>query len=71
MSDKPTMTESMMTVKDIMALGLSKGTAYSVLRQAKHIMMERGFDFYNNKRLGAVPTDVVAEILGVELKSHG
>ncbi|HEL1549470.1 TPA: DUF3173 family protein [Streptococcus suis] len=65
MIDKPTMT-----VKDIMALGLSKGTAYSVLRQAKHIMMERGFDFYNNKRLGAVPTDVVAEILGVELKSH-
>lgn len=57
-----------MTVKDIMGLGLSKGTAYSVLRQAKHIMMERGFDFYNNKRLGAVPTDVVAEILGLELK---
>lgn len=59
-----------MTVKDIMALGLSKGTAYSVLRQAKYIMMERGFDFYDNKRLGAVPTDVVAEILGLELKKH-
>lgn len=59
-----------MTVKDIMALGLSKGTAYSVLRQAKYIMMERGFDFYDNKRLGAVPTDVVAEILGLELKRH-
>ena len=59
-----------MTVKDIMALGLSKGTAYSVLRQAKRIMMERGFDFYDNKRLGAVPTDVVAEILGLELKKH-
>lgn len=63
MIDKPTMT-----VKDIMALGLSKGTAYSVLRQAKYIMMERGFDFYDNKRLGAVPTDVVAQILGLELK---
>ncbi|HFI4975856.1 TPA: DUF3173 family protein [Streptococcus agalactiae] len=65
MIDKPTMT-----VKDIMALGLSKGTAYGVLRQAKHIMMERGFDFYDNKRLGAVPTDVVAQILGLELKKH-
>lgn len=65
------MTESMMTVKDIMALGLSKGTAYSVLRQAKHIMMERGFDFYDNKRLGSVPTEVVGEILGVELIKHG
>ncbi|MCK1226155.1 DUF3173 family protein [Streptococcus uberis] len=57
-----------MTVKDIMELGLSKGTAYSVLRQAKHIMMERGFDFYDNKRLGAVPTDVVMQILGLEAK---
>ena len=57
-----------MTVKDIMALGLSKGPAYSVLRQAKHIMIERGFDFYDNKRLGAVPTDVVVQILGLELK---
>ncbi|MEY8700911.1 DUF3173 family protein [Streptococcus ferus] len=65
------MTESMMTVKDIMALGLSKGTAYNVLRQAKHIMMERGFDFYDNKRLGSVPTEVVGEILGVELIKHG
>ncbi len=63
MTDKPTMT-----VKDIMGLGLSKGTAYNVLRQAKHIMMERGFDFYDNKRLGAVPTDVVAQILGLDLK---
>ncbi|HEN4337177.1 TPA: DUF3173 family protein [Streptococcus agalactiae] len=63
MIDKPTMT-----VKDIMGLGLSKGTAYSVLRQAKHIMMERGFDFYDNKRLGAVPTDVVMQILGLEVK---
>lgn len=66
MIDKPTMS-----VKDIMSLGLSKGTAYSVLRQAKHIMVERGFDFYDNKRLGAVPTEVVSEILGVELMSNG
>lgn len=66
MIDKPTMS-----VKDIMGLGLSKGTAYSVLRQAKHIMVERGFDFYDNKRLGSVPTEVVGEILGVELIKHG
>lgn len=66
MIDRPTMT-----VKDIMGLGLSKGTAYSVLRQAKHIMVEKGFDFYDNKRLGAVPTDVVADILGLELRKDG
>lgn len=55
-----------MTVQDIMDLGFSKWTAYKILRQAKHIMVERGFDFYNNKGLGTVPVSVVSEILGLE-----
>lgn len=32
----------------------------------KSFMVERGFDFYNNKGLGTVPVSVVAEILGLE-----
>ena len=55
-----------MTVQDIMDLGFSKWTAYNILRQEKHIMVERGFDFYNNKGLGTVPVSVVSEILGLE-----
>ena len=55
-----------MTVQDIMDLGFSKWTTYNILRQAKHIMVERGFDFYNNKGLGTVPVSVVSEILGLE-----
>lgn len=54
-----------MTVNDIMALGMTKATSYSVLRQAKHIMIQRGFDFYDNKRLGTVPTEAVGEILAI------
>ena len=46
---------SLMTVQDIMDLGFSKWTAYNILRQAKHIMVERGFDFYNNKGLELFP----------------
>ena len=61
MNDKLTMT-----VQEIMDLGFSKLTAYNILRQAKHIMVERGFDFYNNKGLGTVPVSVVSEILGLE-----
>lgn len=61
MNDKLTMT-----VQDIMDLGFSKWTAYNILRQAKHIMVERGFDFHNNKGLGTVPVSVVSEILGLE-----
>ena len=34
-------------------------------------MIQRGFDFYDNKRLGTVPTEVVGEILGLELTVHG
>ncbi len=66
MNDKLTMT-----VQEIMDLGFSKWTAYNILRQAKHIMIQRGFDFYDNKRLGTVPTEVVGEILGLELTVHG
>ena len=61
MNDKLTMT-----VQDIMDLGFSKWTAYNILRQSKHIMFQRGFDFYNNKGLGTVPVSVVSEILGLE-----
>lgn len=66
------MTSKMtITVQDIMDLGFSKWTAYNILRQAKHIMVERGFDFYDNKGLGTVPTTVVTEILGLEDITHG
>lgn len=61
------MNKPTMTVNDIMALGMTKATSYSVLRQAKHIMIQRGFDFYDNKRLGTVPTEVVGEIFRIEL----
>lgn len=66
MIDKPTMT-----VEDIKSLGFTKWTSYSILRQAKAIMVERGFDFYNNKGLGTVPTRVVEEIIGAELLNNG
>ena len=66
------MTSKMtMTVQDIMDLGFTKGTAHNILRQAKHNMVERGFDFYDNKGLGTVPTTVVTEILGLEDITHG
>lgn len=66
MIDKPTMT-----VEDIKSLGFTKWTSYNILRQAKAIMVERGFDFYNNKGLGTVPTHVVEEIIGAELLNNG
>ena len=54
------------TVQEIIVFGISIWTAYIFLRQEILIMVERGFDFYNNKGLGTVPVSVVAEILGLE-----
>jgi hypothetical protein len=52
---------------DLVNLGYLKGTARSTIRQAKIIMVNRGFAFYDNKRLGVVPLEVVEEILGTRL----
>lgn len=38
-----------------------------LIREAKVIMINRGFPFYNNKRLGQVPRETVEEILGISL----
>lgn len=52
---------------DLIELGYKKYQAISLIRQAKAIMVERGCAYYNNKRLGRVPRNVVESILGVSL----
>lgn len=53
--------------EDLIKLGYKKYQAISLIRQAKAIMVERGCAYYNNKRLGRVPREVVESILGVSL----
>lgn len=55
------------TKADLEKIGYRPHTAESVIRQAKEIMVKRGYPFYHNKRLGRVPRDVVESLLGVEL----
>lgn len=55
---------------DLIELGYKKYQAISLIRQAKTIMVQKGCPFYNNKRLGRVPTVVVETILGVSLVSE-
>lgn len=52
---------------DLIKLGYKKYQAISLIRQAKAIMVQKGCPYYNNKRLGRVPRDVVESILGVSL----
>lgn len=53
--------------KDLVQIGYKEHTARSLICQAKAIMVERGYSFYNNKRLGLVPKPVVESIIGVTL----
>lgn len=55
---------------DLIELGYKQYQAISLIRQAKAIMVQRGWPYYNNKRLGRVPRNVVESILGVSLVSE-
>ena len=48
-------------------MGYKKYQAISLIREAKAIMVQKGCPYYNNKRLGRVPREVVESILGVSL----
>lgn len=65
----------LVTKDDLMELGYSKYTSIRIIRQAKKMMVQQGYPFYNNKRLGRVPKMTVESILGCELEleegSHG
>ncbi|MBO0449170.1 DUF3173 domain-containing protein [Enterococcus sp. MJM12] len=66
---------SFISKEELIACGYPKHTAQNIIRQAKDIMVQKGYPFYMNKRLGRVPKDVVESILGSELdmeeKQHG
>ncbi|MEG2326404.1 MAG: DUF3173 domain-containing protein [Enterococcus sp.] len=57
-----------LTKKDLITLGYPNYTSENIIRQAKLIMVKKGYPFYNNKRLGRVPADVVESILGITLE---
>ena len=56
--------------EDLINMGYNPYTAISIIRQAKQIMVQKGYAFYNNRRLGHVPTAAVEEILGVSLNKE-
>lgn len=56
------------TRQDLVSLGYQSETARKIIAQAKLILISRGYPFYDNRRLGRVPVNVVEEILGVQLE---
>lgn len=54
-----------MCKQDLMDKGYGKYTAADIIKRAKSLMLTRGFPYYENNRLGVVPTEAVESILGV------
>lgn len=61
------MTMNTITRQDLVSLGYKSETSRKIIAQAKAILIGRGYLFYDNKRLGRVPIDIVEEILGIHL----
>lgn len=53
--------------KDLEALGFKTHQATTIIRQAKTRMVNQGYPYYNNKRVGVVPRQVIEEIIGIPL----
>jgi len=52
---------------DLVKCGFGPYQAYMLIKQAKAIMVQRGFVYYNSNGVGRVPKEVVEEILGTKL----
>lgn len=59
-----------LTKKDLIALGYGNSYASSIIRQAKHLMVKKGFTFYDTRKLGRVPVESVEDILGIQLTAE-
>ncbi|MDU2583221.1 MAG: DUF3173 family protein [Anaerococcus hydrogenalis] len=50
--------------KKLIDLGFKENQAITIIRMAKHNLANNGYAYYNNKRLGVVPSFAIEEILG-------
>lgn len=61
------MKKTTVNYQDLMGYGFLERTARAIIRQGKAKMVDAGYSVYNNKRVGAVPMNVIEEIVGFPL----
>lgn len=61
---------NMIRKEDLVELGFCSNQAITIIRQAKLEMVNQGYPYYNNKRLGVVPRHVVETIIGTPLPNE-
>lgn len=52
---------------DLIELGFGPSQSADLIRRAKALMVQKGYAYYNSKRLGRVPISAIEELLGIEL----
>ena len=63
-------TYQLVDKNDIMILtGYSETQSKLLIRQAKLLLVEKGFNWYKNKRVGRVPVQIIEDILGFQIIS--
>lgn len=60
----------MISKKELEKMGFKTNQAVTIIRQAKILMVNKGYPYYNNKRIGVVPRFVVEEIIGIPLSQE-
>ena len=58
------------TQKDLITLGYGPSFSRDIIRQAKCLMVQKGYSFYNTKKLDRVPVEAIEEILGITLNQE-
>lgn len=61
------MINNTISQKDLIEMGYKQYTAMQIIHQARKLMVNKGYSFYERKRLMVVPKSAVSEVLGVEL----
>ena len=61
------MINNTISQKDLIEMGYKQYTAMQIIHQARKLMVNKGYRFYDRKRLMVVPKSAVSEVLGVEL----
>lgn len=59
------MNKATINYAELCEYGFKPHQARDIIREAKALMVQKGYSFYNNKRLGVVPRYVVADIIGI------
>lgn len=55
------------TKNELIELGFGASQSSDIIRKAKRLMVNKGYGYYDNRRLGRVPIEAVEEILGLKI----